>query len=146
MIPNEYHKLVAQQILSCDIERLDAAIREATGHGLYTLIKPLKPKCSNIDFKTFTLQRYAYKDIWKYIGKEPQTATHPAMVWEIKCERMPLDTAKATAFLNGRILFDLNTFSMHRAAKMTISALRRYKQDNVRRNRRTHAKKKGGEA
>ena len=148
MIPNEYHDLVAKMILDTDIERLDAAIREKTGHGLMSLVKTQLPKRSNMDFGSFKLQRFAYKDYCEYIGKVPKTTTHPAMVWKIKCERIPLDTAKATAFLIGRIIFDLNAHSMSSAEKCAVSALRQYIKENARKHRQRKARKakrKGGE-
>lgn len=146
MLPNEYHKLVANQLLDCDIERIDAAMREFTGSGLVSYIKARIPKRRNLDFKSFKLQSFTYKDHVIFIGKEPATATHPANVWEIKCDRSPLGSVLASAYLNGEPIFTMRGNSLGRIAKCAISALHSYKKESIRKRRslrRARKAKKG---
>ena len=149
MIPNEYHNLVAKMLLDIDIERLDAAIREKTGHGLLSLIKDRMPSRGNLDFKSFKLQSFTSKDHVIFIGREPATETHPANVWEIKCKRAPLGSVMASASLNGETIFSMRGKSLWRIAKCAVSALHRYKEESIRKRRslcRARKAKKGGEA
>lgn len=149
MIPNVYHNLVAKMLLDTDIERLDAAIREKTGRGLLSLVKDRMPKRGNLDFKSFKLQSFTYKDHVIFIGKEPATATHPANVWEIKCDRDSDGSVMASAYLNGKHIFTIGGHSLRRIAKCAISALHRYKEESIRKRRslrRARKAKKGGEA
>lgn len=144
MLPNEYHKLVAAQMLDCDIERLDAAIREETGHGLLSYIKAHLPKKrgGNLKFKTFSLIRFAYKDHCEYIGKEPANGHGAAAkVWKIRTARTADGRGIAKVWRNDEPLFDLTGNSLSRVEDCAIAALHGY----IGRSRRAHKKaKKGG--
>lgn len=128
MIPNEYHKLVATQIMSCDIERLDAAIREETGHGLITYIKSNLPKAkrSNLKFRNFNLIRFARKDFAEYIGKIPAHDGCPTQIYKIECWRSPNGRGTAVVKRNDDYLFDVHSKSYRKIHALAISALHSY--------------------
>lgn len=142
MLPNEYHKFVAGQILDCDIERLDAAIREETGHGLMSYLKANLPKKhgGNLKFKTFNLIRYAHQDNCLYIGKEPAHDGAAAKVWELRTERTTKGGGMGVAegWCNGKQIFAVTANSFSRVQNLAISALHGY----IGRTRRAHNKKK----
>lgn len=143
MLPNEYHQLVAQQILGCDIERLDAAVREVTGHGLVTFVKSRLPKKSggNLKFKTFNLVRFAYKDHSTYVGKEPAHDGAAAKVWALTTRRTTDGGNVAEGWCNGKQIFVVTANSFSRVQDLAIAALHGY----IGRSRRAHKKaKKGG--
>lgn len=146
MIPNEYHKLVATQIMSCDIERLDAAIREETGHGLITYIKSNLPKAkrSNLKFRNFNLIRFARKDFAEYIGKIPAHDGCPTQIYKIECWRSPDGRGTAVVKRNDDYLFDVHAKSYRKIHQLAISALHSYIADCRRRNRQAHKAKTGG--
>lgn len=146
MIPNEYHKLVATQIMSCDIERLDAAIREETGHGLITYIKSNLPKAKrgNLKFRNFNLIRFARKDFAEYIGKIPAHDGCPIQIYKIECERTADGRGTALVLRDGDYLFDVHAPSYRKIHQLAISALHSYIGDKSRRNRKAHKAKTGG--
>ena len=143
MIPNEYHKLIAHQILGCDIERLDAAIHEETGHGLITYIKANLPKKQggNLKFKNFNLIRFACKNFAEYIGKIPSHDGCPTQVYKIECERTDDGRGTALVLRNGNYLFDVHAKSYRKVSTLAISALHSYIGDCRRRNRHNKQKK-----
>jgi hypothetical protein len=143
MLPNEYHKLVAGQILGCDIERLDAAIREETGHGLLTLIRNSLPrKGNNLKFRNFNLIRFARKDFAEYIGKIPTHDGCPTQIYKIECERTDDGHGRALVLRNGNYLFNVHAKSYHKIHQLAISALHSYIGDCRRRNRSSKAANK----
>lgn len=146
MIPNEYHKLVASQILNCDIERLDAAIREETGHGLISYIKNNLPKKqgSNLKFRNFNLIRFGRKDFAEYMGKIPSHDGCPTQIYKIECERTADGRGTAIVMRDGNYLFDVHARSYRKIHTFAISALHSYIGDKSRRNRKAHKAKNGG--
>lgn len=140
MIPNEYHKLLAAQILGCDIERLDAAIREETGHGLMSYLKANLPKKhgGNLKFKNFNLVRFAFKDHCDYVGKEPAHDGAAAKVWGLTTRRTTDGGGVAEGWCNDKQLFAVTANSFSRVQNLAISALHGY----IGRTRRAHNKKK----
>ena len=143
MIPNEYHKLVATQIMSCDIERLDAAIREETGHGLISYIKNNLPKKrgSNLKFRNFNLIRFGRKDFAEYMGKIPSHDGCPTQIYKITCVRTTEGRGTAIVTRNDDHLFNVQAKSYRKLHQIAISALRSYIGDCRRRNRSCRAKK-----
>ena len=146
MIPNEYHKLVATQIMSCDIERLDAAIREETGHGLISYIKNNLPKKrgSNLKFRNFNLIRFGRKDFVEYMGKIPSHDGCPTQIYKITCMRTVQGHGRAIVIRNDDFLFDVHARSYRKIHTLAISALHSYIGDKSRRNRKAHKAKNGG--
>lgn len=135
MIPNKHHELVAAQIMSCDIERLDAAIREETGHGLITYIKSNLPKAnrSNLKFRNFNLIRFARKDFSEYIGKIPSHDGCPVQIYKITCMRTVQGHGRAIVIRNDDFLFDVHAKSYRKIHTLAISALHSYIGDKSRR-------------
>lgn len=143
MLPNEYHQLVAQQILGCDIERLDAAVREVTGHGLVTFVKSRLPKKSggNLKFRNFNLMRFARKDFAEYIGKVPAHDGCPTQIYKIECGRTGGGRGEALVMRNGDYLFDIHAKSYRKVHSLAIAALHSYIADTRSRTNRRRAKK-----
>lgn len=140
MMPNEYHKLLANQILGCDIERLDAAIREETGHGLITFIKANLPgvKRGNLSFRDFNLMRFATKTQVFYMGKVPAHDGAETKVYGIQCDRRICGEHKATATINGKIIFEIKSTSYSMLKDVAIGALHTYcerRRSNLRRSK-----------
>lgn len=138
MIPNDYHTLLAAQILGCDIERLDAAIREETGHGLISYLKENLPKKrgGNLKFKRFNLVRFAYKDHCDYVGKESAHDGAAPKVWEVSTQRTPEGGGIGEGWCNGNFLFSVRAGSFSRVQALAVSALHAY----IGRSRRAHEK------
>jgi hypothetical protein len=142
MIPNEYHKLVASQILSCDIERLDAAIRAETGHGLITYIKSNLPtaKRNNLKFRNFNLIRFASECDVRFMGKIPAHDGTDARVIEIQCLRS--SEHRAVAKINQKVIFECTTKNFSMLQEITVGALHTFLDRRRRTNKRANAARK----
>jgi hypothetical protein len=143
---NDYYGFLAERILDCNIEELDAAFRDMTGHGIITTCKKrLGIKGNNLKFKRFNLIRFAQKDLVEYIGKAVAHDGAPTQIYRIECQRTADGRGVATVMRNEDYLFDIHAKSFHIVQHLAIQALHAYVNKTHRRRKNRHnAKKNGG--